>query len=102
MDEESKYWYDRIERQLPTLKKGFVKLRRMRNQRGLCYPNNKGIEIDYRKDMLEIFVHELLHDIDFNMKEQEVVRLSRKIMNKLNNEQVIHLLRELVRLSDDK
>lgn len=77
-------------------KVGFFKFKKMRGFCGIC-DWDKGIYIDYRKEMVNTLIHECLHYIEPNWSEAQILYAEKRIVNLISKKQLITLLKLLLR-----
>lgn len=90
----------KLKAHIKQLPEGYVVFRRMRSQRALCYYHGKcRIHIDPRMEIIELFIHEMLHDMDSFLSEKQVVDHTKRLLKLVGHEDAIFFLSQILRLA---
>ena len=77
-------------------KVGFFKFKKMRGVCGICFWE-KGIVLDYRREIVNTLIHECLHFIEPNWCEAQILYAEKRIVNAVTKKQIITLLKAFVK-----
>ena len=88
--------FKRIIKCIKKSKKGFFIFKKMRGVHGIC-DWDRGIFIDYRKELVNTVIHECLHYIEPNWSEVQILYAEKRIVNCLTKKQIILLLKNFLK-----
>jgi len=84
--------FKKIIKQIEKKPYGYFKFKKMRGFCGVC-EWEEGIKLDYRKPVIPTLIHEILHDIYPDNKEEWVLRLESKITQVVSSKDLFNLMR---------
>lgn len=77
--------------------RGFVSFKKLRSIHGYCDFEEEEICIDWRKEFIATAIHEMLHFNKPEWSESKVMKFEKKIINHITEEDVVCLLKILVK-----
>ena len=93
---QSLAFFERILKCIRKQKKGYFLLRKLRGAHGYC-AWDEGILVDYRKEFIPTIIHEVIHLLEPDWSEAQVIYVEKRVVNAISEQDVIDLLKFFTR-----
>ena len=96
-NEETLDLFSEVLKTIHKMPKGFLVLKKLKTVHGWCHEEDDYVEIDYRKEFILTVIHEVIHYIQPNWSESMVMYAEKRIINTITVDDVVYLLKAIVR-----